>query len=339
MSEFTHDGAGWDDQHLEQEGTGFGWPEHGLGSGLDAGNAGYESAGYGNAGEDGASYGAQAEIGNPSEYAHDWFFQQSNGYCAPSSLTQVIEAQAGTHLDGYGLVEQELAKLGLPSTDLTMPQAQEVLTGFGIPSHIVQGDDPQTAVTELTGYLEQGRNVVLAVNASPIWYGQADTSDNPDGQADHALVVSAIDPQTGVVTLSDPGTPSGNEEHVSMSTFLQAWSASDYQMLVTDNADPGASTDTGAPGALPGTAADPSAPDGPATPGGDGGGIGGVMHDVEHALTYGWVLLPIALGAEWVRTEFGSLRSAEADLAPDRLGMLPGPGSVAWLAGGQARHF
>lgn len=234
MSEFTHDGGGWDYQHPEPEGTGFAWAEHELGPGFDAGNAG-----YGNVGEYGTTYGAPAEIGNPAEYAHDWFFQQANGYCVPSSLTQVIEAQTGSHLDGYGLVEQELAKLGLPSTDLTMPQAQEALAGFGISSHIVQGGDPRTAVGELEGYLEQGRNVVLAVNASPVWYGQADTPDNPDGQADHALVVSAVDPQTGVVTLSDPGTPSGNEEQVPMSTFLQAWSASGYSMLVTNNAESG----------------------------------------------------------------------------------------------------
>jgi len=48
--------------------------------------------------------------------------------------------------------------------------------------------------------------------------------------------VSAINAQTGEVTLSDPGSPTGNEETVPIDTFMQAWSASDYSMLVTDHA-------------------------------------------------------------------------------------------------------
>jgi hypothetical protein len=221
MTEFTHDGGAWE-HHPDVYETAA--PDHELGTGWETGYTGSQDA------------VASSEIGNPAEYQGDWFYQQHNGYCVPSSVTQVIEAQTGTHLDSYSVVEQEAAKLGLPATDLTLPQAEELLQGFGVSSHVVTGGDAQTAVNDLAGYLEQGRSVVLAVNASPIWYGAADTSDNPDGQADHALVVSAIDSQTGVVTLSDPGSPSGNEEQVSLSTFLQAWSASDYGMLVTDHA-------------------------------------------------------------------------------------------------------
>jgi hypothetical protein len=221
MTEFTHDGGAWE-HHPDVYETAV--PDHELRAAWETGYAASQVS------------EAPPEIGNPAEYQGDWFYQQHNGYCVPSSVTQVIEVQTGTHLDSYSVVEQEAAKLGLPATDLTLPQAEELLQGFGISSHVVTGGDAQTAVNDLAGYLEQGRSVVLAVNASPIWYGAADTSDNPDGQADHAVVVSAIDPQTGVVTLSDPGTPAGNEEQVSLSTFLQAWSASDYGMLVTDHA-------------------------------------------------------------------------------------------------------
>ena len=222
-------------------------------------------------------------------------------------------AQTGTHLDGYGLVEQEAAKLGLPQTDLTLPQAQELLQGFGVSSHIVEGGSPQTAVNDLAGYLEQGRNVVLSVNASPIWYGPADTSDNPQGQADHALVVSAIDQQTGTVTLSDPGTPDGNEEQVSLSTFLQAWSASDYGMLVTDHPDTGMASQAAVTG---GTDQPPAATAFPAGFGAHavfadlehgiaavGHGLDTAAHGVAHAAEDGFVVLPIALAAGWVFTE------------------------------------
>jgi hypothetical protein len=46
--------------------------------------------------------------------------------------------------------------------------------------------------------------------------------------------------------LSDPGTPDGNEEHVSWTTFQDAWSASQCQMIVTDDAPGGADHSTAA---------------------------------------------------------------------------------------------
>lgn len=182
-----------------------------------------------------AASSGEPEIRNPGEYHQYWFDQQHNGYCVPSSLTQVIEAQTGLPIHSYNLVEQEASQLGLPHTNLTLPEAQRLLQGFEIPAHIDYAANPQTALGELTGYLQQGRSIMLAVNASPIWYGTQDSPDNPDGHADHALIISAINPDTGTVTLSDPGTPNGNQEQVPLNTFMQAWSASYYGMLVTDD--------------------------------------------------------------------------------------------------------
>lgn len=177
---------------------------------------------------------AAPEIGNPAEYQHDWFFQKYNWYCVPSSITQVIEAQSGQHIHSYALVEKEISQLHLPGTGLDLPQAQEVLAGFNVPSHIVTAGSAETGISDLADYLHEGRSIILAVNASPIWYG-SETAHNPDGHADHALVVSAVNTQTREVTLSDPGNPNGNEETVPLSVFLDAWSASDYSMLVTDH--------------------------------------------------------------------------------------------------------
>jgi len=183
------------------------------------------------------SISAANEIGNPNEYEHYWFFQEHNGYCVPSSITQVIEAQSGHAMHGYDTVVQEAHNLGIPvgADGMTLPQAKEILSHFDVPSHIETPASPQQAITDLANYLHEGRSVILSVNASPIWYG-SDTYDNPGGQADHALVVTAINTQTGVVTLSDPGSPTGNEEQVPLSVFMDAWSASHDQMLVSDHA-------------------------------------------------------------------------------------------------------
>jgi hypothetical protein len=231
-----------------------------------------------------AHLGASDEIGNPAEYQHYWF-SEDNGYCVPSSVTQVIEAQTGLELHGYGVVAHEMQTLGIhmTSTGITLTQAQQLLNGFDVPSHIETPASQQAALQSLENYLAEGRNVILSVNASPIWYG-SETLDNPNGDApDHALVVSAVNDVTGTVTLSDPGSPDGNEEQVPMSTFMDAWSASGCEMLVTD--DPVGGTDQHAATA---------AVDGIEHPTGTTARVG---HDVESfAVRHGSVLLPIVAG-------------------------------------------
>jgi Peptidase_C39 like family len=236
MSDFGHDSSTPEHQTETFGGTAAFHPAgaHGqVGSESPAHHA--QNFGDHQFGTDPWQLGASDEIGNPSEYQHDWFFQEHNGYCVPSSITQVIDAQSGMSLHNYDLVEAATTQLHLPHTGLTLPQAQEVLKDFNIPSHLESAGTQEQGVEDLANYLHEGRSIILAVNASPLWYG-TETADNPGGQADHAVVVSAINAQTGEVTLSDPGTPGGNEETVPLTTFMEAWSASDYSMLVTDHA-------------------------------------------------------------------------------------------------------
>jgi hypothetical protein len=203
--------------------------------------------------------GLPVEFGDPGEYHGYWFFQGHNETCAPASVTQVIEAQTGINLHGEALVQHELAELHLPSGNLTLPQAQTVLNHFDIPSHLQHyPNDPKAAMAQLEKYLAGGKNVVLSVNASPIWYDSMTAGNEKaaeglpsDEWADHAVVVSAVNTQTGMVTLSDTGNPGGdglpllgnhdgNEEQVPLSLFLDAWQGSNYSMLVTDDHDGGA---------------------------------------------------------------------------------------------------
>jgi hypothetical protein len=121
----------------------------------------------------------------------------------------------GHTISGYSAVVNEAHKLGIPfdpSKGMNLQQAQELLNGFGVQSHIEQPASTQQAVDELAQYLEQGKSVILSVNVDPIWYGTQTSSDNPDGGPDH-----------------------GNEEQVPYSTFMAAWEASGCEMLVSDH--------------------------------------------------------------------------------------------------------
>jgi hypothetical protein len=253
-----------------------------------------------------AQLGQATEFGDPGQYHNYWFYQGHNESCAPASITQVIEAQTGLNLHGEALVQHELAELHLPSVNLTMPQAQTLLNHFDIPSHLQDyPSNPNAALTQLEQYLHDGRNVVLSVNASPIWYDSMTYDNNhaaagkpSDEWADHAVVISAINTHTGMVTLSDTGNPGGldlptvhnhdgNEEQVPISLLMDAWQGSDYTMLVTDDHDGGADQHaaTEAVYAISGTPMP-----------GDGVSAGTVVG----AAVTGCVLLAVALGVRHV---------------------------------------
>jgi hypothetical protein len=254
--------------------------------------------------------GPPAEIGNPAEYQHYWFYQELNGYCVPASVTEVIEAQTGLTLHDTGLVEQEASQLGLPTgtQGMTLDQAQELLQHFGIPSHVEQagsgatlagGGTAQAAADELAGYLEQGRNIIVGVNANPIWYHTEDSAQNPDGAADHALIVTSINVAADTVTLSDTGTTGGNEETVPFDVFMDAWHASDYGMLVTD--DPVGGADHAA--ALTAVADMEHSP-------GLAHDAGTIASDISSTLHHeGFILLPVALAAGWATSSKDTRRA------------------------------
>ena len=94
-----------------------------------------------------------------------------------------------------------------------------------------------STVDELDAYLDQGYNAIAYIDSSVVWAG-----DSPDG-LDHAVTVSSI--ENGIVYLNDPGTPDGELEPVPVEVFEAAWSASNFQMIMTDNPDMGSTGDPG----------------------------------------------------------------------------------------------
>jgi hypothetical protein len=168
--------------------------------------------------------------GAPAAAAQDWFLQKGEGYCLPASLTEVLSEVTGQPIPDESVVDARLTELGMPPGPDGLPLCDGValLQSFGVNAHIESGN-----ISDLEHYLDQGRGIVLAVNADDIWYGHNDPSDNLTDTANHALIVTAIDDTRGVVVLSDPGNPAGNEETVPLAEFEQAWAASGNEMLVT----------------------------------------------------------------------------------------------------------
>ncbi|MCQ4127584.1 C39 family peptidase [Rhodococcus erythropolis] len=178
---------------------------------------------------------ADGTYGTPTAWTADWFYQEVDGYCGPSSVAQIVSEYTGLDIsDPQQLVDRAL-ELGLfpngdPSQGMTSKSMEILMEDQGVPCHL-----ETSSISDLEEKLSDGYGVVTMVDSGEIWYPGEETVE--DNTPDHALVVAGIDTERGVVILSDPGHPDGNQLEVPIDTFEDAWSDSGNEMLVADVPD------------------------------------------------------------------------------------------------------
>ncbi|MCD7052820.1 C39 family peptidase [Rhodococcus sp. BH2-1] len=174
--------------------------------------------------------------GNAAAWTADWFFQEVDGYCGPSSAAQVVSEYTGLDIsDPQQLVDRAL-ELGLfvggdPTNGMTITSLEVLLEDQGVPCHI-----ESSSMDDLAAKLDDGYGVIAMVDSGELWTPADEIVE--DDTADHVLVVAGIDTDRGIVTLSDPGNPNGNGLEVPISQFADAWADSENTMLVADDTDP-----------------------------------------------------------------------------------------------------
>lgn len=189
----------------------------------------------------------QYEWGDREQFSKHWFNQSTNGHCVPASVAQIVSEYTDLDIgDESAFVEYALQQGFYPdgddTTGMSMESGASLLEAAGVPAHVESG-----SIEALASYLDNGYGVMVAVDSGEYWdplTEQADETTGTDAGGDHCVVVSEIDAAAGVVYLSDPGSPDGNQAAVSLDTFLEAWGESQNEMIVCDEPSPGADTVT-----------------------------------------------------------------------------------------------
>lgn len=213
--------------------------------------------------------------------------QSENGFCVPTSVAMVVSEMTGSEVSEDAAVDAatDLDLLyGEPGAWIGMTSygTVDLLAHFGVDADVEFGE-----VDDLNEYLDEGRNIIVSVDASEIWYSDGQTYD-PGNELPHAAVITAIDADAGVVYLNDPGVPAdvGAGMEVPLETFLGAWEDTGNEMVVTVDPTPGFdSADVTDPTGLDTAEAlplDPAAADA------DLGALGG------HLAPIGMVILPVS---------------------------------------------
>jgi hypothetical protein len=154
-----------------------------------------------------------------------FWFEQTGTTCGPASLTSIIEDFTGRNFVNEFQVRDWAAANGHYKEGFGMLDdgAVATLEHFGVPAHQETGD-----WATVDRYLEQGRAVVLSVDAGEYW-GNADVPDN----SYHYVRVLDIDLDRGVATLSDTGMADGRGRgvQVPLTVLGEAWDESDERSL------------------------------------------------------------------------------------------------------------
>lgn len=174
-------------------------------------------------------------IGTPLPDSSYWHYEQINGMCGPDSLAMILSKYTGHPVSEeqvalYAFLRGEMDRDGDPISPvdlgygMTPDHAAEVLNQLGVPATLETSN-----LDQLAYYLHQGREVMLFVNAEDIWHEGSGT------RPDHWVVLTGLDPKTGMAYLNDPGTPYGAMEAVPISELMHAWASSDNTAIVTDH--------------------------------------------------------------------------------------------------------
>ena len=174
--------------------------------------------------------------GDPVEWSVNWFYQQVDGYCGPASAAQVIAQYTGVVIDDPQELVDRALELGLmqdgdPTLGMTLPNLEILLEDQGVPCTV-----QDSSIDDLKTKLDDGYGVIAMVDSGEIWHPDREAGE--DDTADHFLIVAGIDETRGVVILSDPGAPNGNQLEVPIDQFQDAWADSGQRILVADTPDP-----------------------------------------------------------------------------------------------------
>ena len=174
-------------------------------------------------------------IGDPDDASEHWFQQAQNGFCLPASIAQIVSEYTGVHYDDEASFVElanehgafSVGMDGVPGIEFA--KGAELMQAAGVPARYEFGD-----MESLATDLSEGRGVIVFVDSGEYWDGESTEDNAPD----HAVVVTAIDLERQTVTLSDPGTPGGDQEELPLGLFENAWADSNHAMIVCDEPAP-----------------------------------------------------------------------------------------------------
>lgn len=154
--------------------------------------------------------------------------QVGSNDCLPTSVAMVLSEATGTEVDQSEVVDlaNELGLLG--DNGMSIEGGLQLLEHWGVDAEVQTG-----SIDQLRTLLDSDTPVIIGLDSDDL-YGQGDQPFSDDLVAGHAVVITGIDDEAGLVYINDPGFPDGAGVAISIEAFEDAWTDADHTMIVAE---------------------------------------------------------------------------------------------------------
>jgi hypothetical protein len=150
--------------------------------------------------------------------------------CLPTSVAMVLSEVTGVEVPQSELVDLANQFEMLGPDGMSMDGGVTLLAEYGVDAELTTG-----SLDDLRSMLDEGTPVIIGLDSDDL-YGQGDGPFADDFTTGHAVVITGIDDEAGLVYLNDPGFPDGAGVAISIGDFEDAWVDSGNAMIVVDDA-------------------------------------------------------------------------------------------------------
>jgi hypothetical protein len=180
-------------------------------------------------------------IGDPENDLDDWQQQTYEDSCSVVAEQSILNELTGENFSEDELRQEAIDNGWLtPGGGTTIDSVGNLLEAHGVDVEQKTG----CSFEDITEQLEQGQNVMVAIDSDEIWNPGGFDGDDlvslipgiPEQGANHVVQVIGIDnsdPDNPMVIINDPGHPEGQGMTVSADQFMNAWEDSNQYMVHT----------------------------------------------------------------------------------------------------------
>jgi hypothetical protein len=164
--------------------------------------------------------------------------QVGDNDCLPTSVAMVLSEVTGAEVPQGDVVDLANDMNLLGPDGMSLEGGVQLLEHYGVDAEVETG-----SLDDLRAMLDAGRPIIIGLDSDDL-YGSGDAPFADDMVAGHAVVITGIDDEAGLVYINDPGFPDGAGVAIPLEQFEDAWTDADHSMIVADDPDVESPTDT-----------------------------------------------------------------------------------------------
>lgn len=145
--------------------------------------------------------------------------------CEPTAIAMVVSEFTGETVPASEVVATANDLGVMTDQGMSAEDGVKLLEQYGVDAECTQG-----SLDDLRGALDGGQDVIVGLDSSDL-YAQGGGPFDPGMQTGHAVEITGIDDEKGLVYINDPGLSDGAGVAIPISEFEDAWQDSDHTMI------------------------------------------------------------------------------------------------------------